>query len=158
MAFALEMENVKVRNREVRIKRSFDKRLGGKSFDRFSHSKSSNGFPRFQGKFNKSVPNGKGASQGRFNKISDKGRDGFKGGSRGAQKFSKDGGGRRDFGGKSSAGFKGRSDTGGFRFKDNGSFSKKDNSSGGFKKKFSSKSNFQGSTVEEKGNKNNQVR
>lgn len=166
------MENVKIRNREVRIKRSFDKKSGGRSFDRFNNSKSINGgFARHQGKFNKSVPDRKGGpqrNQGRFNKsFSDKGRDGFKGGNRNsAQRFGNDGG-RRDFGAKRSpGGFKGRNDSGGFKGRDGGGFkgrdggrfNKKDNSGGGFKKKFNSKSNFQGSTVEERGNKNNQVR
>ncbi|XP_026676232.1 RNA-binding protein 34-like [Diaphorina citri] len=82
VAFALELENVKIRNREVRVKRSFDKNTTNSS-GRFNNQKSvsGGGFP----KFNKS----------------DRSSAGFKGKQNGAERRLE---GKRDFGAQKSPG------------------------------------------------------
>lgn len=147
----MEMENIKIRNREVRVKRSFDKKSS--TSGRFSSSKfnpkSYNAGPRF----NKSQPE-KGVGfrrnrlQGTERRLTTNGRG-------------------RDFGGiKSQGGFNRRNDAPGFQGRNNTEVKNKDNtkrlnqreSSGGFKSNVRAKENsFCGSTVENKNNRNNQV-
>ncbi|KAL1461440.1 hypothetical protein WDU94_013340 [Cyamophila willieti] len=150
VAFAMEMENVKIRNREVRVKRSFDKKSS--KFARFNDTQikpKSNGFARF-------YKNDRGANF-RGNKSNPRAERGPKGVNAN--------GWNRDFGGRKQPGrFDGRrndntrNDGPGFKNRDN-RFNKKgtDGGGGGFKKKFDKdKNSFQGSTVQEKGNKNHQ--
>uniref|UniRef100_A0A8D8QFU1 RNA-binding protein 34 n=1 Tax=Cacopsylla melanoneura TaxID=428564 RepID=A0A8D8QFU1_9HEMI len=150
VAFAMEMENVKIRNREVRVKRSYDRK------------------PSKSGRFNDSQQSSK---SGRFNDSQFKSKFINAGGLRPAKSKSErfgrfDGGGNfrgNNPNSRADKGFNRRNDNtrsndaGGFKNRDN-RFNKKETSGGGvFKKKFDKdKTSFQGSTVHEKGNKNNQ--
>ncbi|KAI5741598.1 hypothetical protein M8J76_015256 [Diaphorina citri] len=175
VAFALELENVKIRNREVRVKRSFDKNTTNSS-GRFNNQKSvsGGGFPKFNksdrssaGFKGKSFPKQNGAERrlggGKRDFGAQKSPGGFRRHDGGGFNQRNGGGGfsQRNVGG----GFNPRNDKSGFKSRDGnrfnnrengGRFNKKEGSGGGFRKNMGNKNSFRGSTVEDKSNKNNQ--